>query len=76
MLLGAMKRDVEWTPAMKSGGSAQRQLFVQEHCLVACMVSAWRLTELFLLGGENDDVSQIFLQLIPSQLEVLKVLFL
>lgn len=73
---GSMKKDVEWAPVMKSGGRAQRQLLLQGHCLVACMVSAWSLTELFLLGGENDVVSQIFLQLIPSQLQVLKVLLL
>lgn len=54
----------------------KRQLVFKGCCLLVHMASTGSLTELFLLKGENGDVSQIFFQLIPSYLQVSKVLFL
>lgn len=67
-----------WNEHQQSDQAAMlnAQLVFTGCCLLAHVVGTGSLMELFLLRGENDDVSQIFFQFIPSYLQVSKVLFL
>lgn len=67
-----------WNEHQQSDQAAmlKTQLAFTGCCLPAHVVGTGSLMELFLLRGENDDVSQIFFQFIPSYLQVSKVLFL